>query len=59
MIVDAGQVDGDESMMYVVKENRAKRTKSCQIFRLVVKEGSQNYYQHVYEDNVGKPLLLV
>ena len=44
-------------MIYIIKENRAK-ARVCQIYRGNVAEDGSNYYQHLYEDNVGKPLSL-
>ena len=58
MVVDAGTVQGDTSMMYVVKENRKTRVIACQVYREIVKEGEPNYYQLQYEDAVSRPLLL-
>lgn len=41
---DAGLVNGDDSMIYIVKENRSTKVKSCQILREIVKESGPNYY---------------
>ena len=41
---DAGLVNGDDSMIYIVKENCSTKAKSCQILREIVKEGGSNYY---------------
>ena len=59
-VVDAGPVPGDDSMIYIVKmkESRAGSTRSCEIYREIVQEDGKKYYQHLYEDNLGKPLLL-
>ena len=44
MATDAGLVNGDNSMIYIVKENRSTKVKSCQILREIVKESGPNYY---------------
>ena len=45
-------------MIYIIKQNLAKRSRQCQIFKQVQDEKGEAIYKHIYEDSAGKPLLI-